>query len=121
MRDFQPREVSPAARLIGLGELQIRADRVGHVHTIRLTGELDLANADRLQHALEAAESTDAATIVLDLAGLTFMDSTGVQVLVGAHVRSRAVSDRLTVLRGPAAVQRVLQLSGVEPLLPFAD
>jgi len=38
-----------------------------------------------------------------------------------ANARSRADANRLTLLRGPAAVQRVLELSGVERLLPFAD
>lgn len=49
------------------------------------------------------------------------MDSTGVRLLVTAQTRSRADSDRLTPLRGGPAVQRVLQLSGVDALLPFAD
>ena len=82
-----------------------------------LRGELDLATAGRLEQAL--AEAGDA--VLLDLRGLTFMDSTGVRLLVQAHLRSTADSERLTLLRGQAAVQRVLQLSGVDVLLPFAD
>jgi anti-anti-sigma regulatory factor len=49
------------------------------------------------------------------------MDSTGVRLLITAGARSRADSNRLVLLRGPAAVQRVLELSGVETRLPFAD
>ncbi len=61
------------------------------------------------------------ASIVVDLSGLTFMDSTGIRVLIMANARSRDDGNRLALLRGPAAVQRVFELSGVDSLLPFVD
>jgi len=117
----EQREPSRAEMLIDLGTLSLRSEREGDVHAIRLSGELDLATADEVQRELERVEATDAQSIVLDLSELTFMDSTGVRLLVTAHARARADSDRLTVLRGGRAVQRILQLSGVDALLPFAD
>jgi len=74
-----------------------------------------------LQRELERVEATDARSIILDLSGLTFIDSSGVRLMLKAHARSRADSDRLTLLRGSAGVQRVLDLTGVSDLLPFAD
>lgn len=115
------RDCIRAGELIELGGLTMRSERAGDVHTIRLSGELDLATADDVERELERVEATDAATIVLDLSGLTFMDSTGVRLVVNAHARSRAAGQRLTLLRGQAAVQRVMELSGVDALLPFAD
>ena len=120
--DFiERRDPARAEHLIELGNLTIRSGRESDVHTIALSGELDLATADELQLELERVESSDARAIVVDLSRLTFMDSTGVRLLVTAHARSRADADRLTLLRGPRAVQRVLELSGVDTLLPFAD
>ncbi len=58
---------------------------------------------------------------MLDLSGLTFMDSTGARLVLQANARSRADSCRLTLLRGPRAVQRVFELTGLTELLPFAD
>lgn len=107
--------------VIDLGGLTIRTEREGETHTIALAGELDLATADKVRAALERVEATDVPAIVLDLRGLTFMDSSGIRVLVNAHARSRADGGRLTLLRGGPAVQRVLQLTGVEVMLPFAD
>jgi anti-anti-sigma factor len=52
---------------------------------------------------------------------LTFIDSTGVQLLMTAHARTRADSNRLQLLRGPRSVQRVLQICALEDRLPFAD
>lgn len=100
---------------------RVTAERDGDVHAIRLFGELDFASADAVQAQLERAEAGDARSILLDLSGLTFMDSNGVRVVVTAHARLRAGTDRLALVRGPAAVQRVFELCGVENLLPFAD
>lgn len=117
----EQREPGRAEQLIELGHLSMGSERDGDVHTIRLFGELDLATAEAVQRELERAETTDVASIVLDLSGLTFMDSTGVRLVVTATARSRANGDRLRLVRGPAAVQRVFELSAVADLLPFAD
>ena len=110
-----------AADLLKVGQLTVRSERDGVLHAISVQGELDLANADELERELVRVEGTDALSIVLDLSGLTFIDSTGVRLLIGAHTRSRADSNRLTLLRGPHAVQRVFELTGVLDILPFAD
>jgi stage II sporulation protein AA (anti-sigma F factor antagonist) len=121
MRDGAQDDRSPGKQLLGIGELTIRSVREDVVHTIHVGGELDLATAEPVRLELERVESTDAQSIRLDLSGLTFMDSTGVQLLLTAHARSRPDSNRLVLVRGPAAVQRVLQLSGVDAMPPFAD
>jgi len=82
---------------------------------------MDLSNAGQVEHELLHAEATDAATIVIDLAGLTFMDSTGIRLLISADARSRADSCRLSLTRPPAQVLRVLCIAGVDELLPFED
>jgi anti-sigma B factor antagonist len=97
------------------------SERDGVLHSIRVEGELDLATAADLERELKRVEATDARSIVLDLSGVQFIDSTGVRLLVQAHARSRADSNRLSLLRGPAAVQRVLELTGLLDRLPFAD
>jgi anti-anti-sigma factor len=65
-------------------------------------------------------EATDALPIVVDLSGSTFIDPTGVRLLIEAQACSRADCDRLLVLCGPAPVQHVFELCGVDDLLPFA-
>ncbi|MDX6690758.1 MAG: anti-sigma factor antagonist [Solirubrobacteraceae bacterium] len=97
------------------------SEREDVIHVISLFGELDVATAGEVRGELERAEASDAASIVLDLSGLTFMDSTGIRLLIEARDRSRSDRNRLTLLRGPASVQRVLQIAGVDDVLPFAD
>jgi stage II sporulation protein AA (anti-sigma F factor antagonist) len=95
--------------------------REGHAHVIRLFGELDLATAPEVEHELQGIEQSDAKTIVLDLSQLTFMDSSGVRLVLRAEARSRADSNRLRLRRGPASVQRVFAITGLDGVLPFAD
>ena len=119
----ETRELQGRAPLIThhLGDLVIGSERNGDVHTIALHGELDLAAADEVDRELRRVEGTDARSIVLDLTGLSFMDSTGIRVILSADVRSRADANRLRLVHGPAAVRRGFELSGVVDLLPFTD
>jgi len=103
------------------GRLTLHSARDGALHTIRLEGEMDIANAEDVEQELLKVEATDALSIVLDLSTLRFIDSTGVRLLLSACARSRRDANRLVLLRGPAAVQRVFELTGVVDRLPFAD
>ncbi len=114
-------EQSRAERIIELGQLTLRSQRDGDIHTIALTGEMDLSNAGEVERELQHVEATDAATILLDLSGLAFMDSTGIRLLISADARARADSCRLRLTRPPAQVLRVLCIAGVDELLPFND
>jgi anti-sigma B factor antagonist len=117
----QGREGSRAEQIVKLGQLSIRSKRDGETHTIGVRGEIDVAGAGRVERELLRAEATDAQAIVLDLSTLSFIDSTGVRMLVMAEARSRADSDRLQLRRPPESVLRVLRLTGIEDRMPFAD
>jgi anti-sigma B factor antagonist len=114
-------EQSRAEHIIELGQLTLRSERDGDVHTIALTGEMDLSNAAEVERELLHVEATDVGTIVIDLSGLTFMDSTGIRLLIAADARSRSDSCRLVLTRPPAHVFRVLCIAGVDERLPFRD
>lgn len=118
---FEARERSRATEVFGLEQLSMTSERDGSTHVIALFGELDLAVADSVERELRRVETTDASVIVVDLSGLTFMDSTGARLVWQADVRSRAGANRLRLRRGPRAVQRVFEISGVADLLPFTD
>jgi len=116
--DFQP---TRAQQIVTLGELSMSSVRDADTHTIGLRGEMDIANAGEVEKELLRVEATDAATIVLDLAELTFIDSTGIRLLLMADGRSRTNGDRLLMRRPPDGVLRVLRLAGIEDRLRFAD
>ncbi len=118
---FEARERSRATEGFGFDQLSMTSKRDGSAHVIALFGELDLAVADGVDRELRRVEATNATSIVVDLSGLTFIDSTGARLVWQADVRSRAGANRLRLLRGPRAVQRVFEISGIADMLPFAD
>ncbi|MEV8507127.1 STAS domain-containing protein [Actinoplanes sp. NPDC051475] len=89
-----------------------RADRA----VVALTGECDLAGRDRLTAVLRAALDS-AELVVVDLAGLTFIDSSGIHGLVTAHRAAQSSGRRVELVNASGAVAAVLELTGVDRLL----
>ena len=56
---------------------------------VQVDGELDLASAPLLESHIDSAEVAAAETVVLDLRGVQFIDSTGLRAIFGAHSRAR--------------------------------
>ena len=105
--------------MITSGPLSIRETREGAVHRLTPIGELDLATAPLLDGAFDAVlRDDDAAMIVVDLTELSFMDSTGIALLIRMN-RVCADADRLRVINGSRAVERVLDLTGARGRLPI--
>jgi anti-anti-sigma factor len=100
--------------------LRIDAGREGDTHTIRLSGELDLDNAERLDQALLEAEESDANLILLDVDDLRFIDSTGLRVILRATRRAGRTGDRLRLTRGRGYVADMFRLTALDRTLPFA-
>jgi anti-sigma B factor antagonist len=94
------------------------AHEPGGVLTLRPAGELDIATAPRLERVL-TQEREPGDRVVLDLADLEFIDSTGLRVIVQAVEASRRAGWELTLRQGPPAVRRVFEISGVLGALPF--
>lgn len=105
------------------GAFNIETINRGDGLVVRVEGELDVATAPVLDEAMERAEATDAATIVIDLTGVSFIDSTGLRALLGAHARDlpgeSAGAGRLQMTGGSAQVQKLFKLAGVLDKLPF--
>jgi anti-sigma B factor antagonist len=80
-------------------------------------GELDIATADRLRSAVDGLNG--ARRLVLDLRGLSFIDSSGLRLLVEIHRRARRDGLDLSLVAPPAPADRAIQLSGLDQALPF--
>lgn len=93
------------------------ADRVAADVTVVAEREVDLLTATALRDRLESAIDDGARTIVLDLSGCEFLDSTGLSVLATTHLRLQRLGGRLEAVGVHGAVASVLRLSGVEDLL----
>ncbi len=82
------------------------------------TGELDIAGAPVLDAALVRAAEVHVTDLVLDLRGVTFIDSSGIRCVLDAHHRARTNGARLRILSGLEAGV-VFGLAGLTGRLPF--
>ncbi|MEA3075230.1 MAG: anti-sigma factor antagonist [Actinomycetota bacterium] len=88
---------------------------------VQVAGEIDASTAPTLGEALEAAIDQDMRTVVVDAAGITFIDSSGLSVLVAAHKRLKAGGGELVVASASAPVRRLLGISGLDRVLTVRD
>ena len=87
------------------------------VTILSVAGELDVSTARGLESAVDEACGAQPSELLFDLSELRFMDSAGIAVLLGAARRVPSVR-----LRDPSqAVRRVLEMTGLTQVLPFAE
>jgi anti-anti-sigma factor len=112
------RHDQPAGRR---SHLAVRSLRQGDTQTIELVGELDIEGAPLSRRAVRDACTAGRRTIVLDLGGLTFMDSSGVHLIVEAYRRLSDGGRELVIARPPQHVRRLLELCGLTGILQLSD
>src|SRR5215207_5605294 len=107
-----------AVELAGLEPFGVNVQRRDDdVAIVQPRGELDLATVETLRAALDSVRS--AGRLVLDLRRLSFIDSTGLHLLVALHQRAQRDEFQLTLLAPAAPTDRAIQLCGLYEVLPF--
>ena len=101
--------------------LQITTTSQDGTGRVAVTGELDIATAPQLERALETQLAAGAGEIVLDLRGVTFIDSSGLRVVLVASRSAASEGRRLIVVPGDGQVLRVIRLAQVEDRLDLGD
>ena len=105
------------------GPLGATVTRIGPISTIALRGELDLSNVEVVSRLLDEFETAGDETIVVDLEQLEFIDSSGIAMLVNAHLQlDISGPGRLRIVPSrAAAVARMFRLTGLDERLPFVS
>lgn len=85
----------------------------GGATRLALRGELDLEHAYTFDEELRRVEAARPPCVVLDLRGLTFLDSCGLARLLAARRRARRDGRRLILVRGGPSVQRLMAITAV--------
>ena len=94
----------------------------GKTCVLAIVGELDLNTIAMLAAHVDAKLAENHTTLTLDLTDLTFMDSSGLRLLIDLHNRSRGEAWELTLI--PSAhesAKTVLRITGADTALPFED
>jgi anti-anti-sigma factor len=102
-----------------IGGLQLTVNHHGTTATLELVGELDVAQEKPALQALKEVLDSHPECVVLDLSQLSFIDSTGIGIVIGLKKSAERDGVRLVICPGPLAVQRVFELTGLMSSLPF--
>lgn len=97
--------------------LKVETDRVAHGACIHLHGELDLGSVRLVAEEILALEQEGLTPIVLDMAGVSFLDCSGLSVLVGAMNRAARDDRRVEIKDVQPGVRRIFRLTGCQELL----
>jgi anti-sigma B factor antagonist len=97
-------------------------ERVDHdLPVIAVTGEIDVATAPQLREALHGVIAQGHATVVLDLLGVTFLDSTALGVLVGGLKRCRELDGELHIVVTDGRIKKIFEITGLNKVFPIVD
>jgi anti-sigma B factor antagonist len=88
---------------------------------IAVTGEIDVATAPQLREALQGMITQGHSTVVLDLLGVTFLDSTALGVLVGGLKRCRELDGELHVVVTDARIKKIFEITGLHKVFPIVE
>lgn len=93
----------------------------GGAVTIELSGEIDILAEQQLGPRLEALAGRHRADLVIDLRGVTFLDASGLRLLLRARNRVARGGGRLRVVRGGPRVSKVIRIVRLEPAFHWLD
>lgn len=91
-------------------DLTVEIARVGAASVVSPHGEIDIATAAKVQHALDTARGAEA--LVFDLREVEFIDTSGLRLIVEERHRAEADGYGFAVVRGSSQVQRLLEIAG---------
>jgi anti-sigma B factor antagonist len=107
--------------MVSSSPFEVTIEQRGDAVHVALTGELDISTAQRLEDDLRRVEADKPGLIVLDLKQLSFMDSTGLRLLITADMRARRHDRRFVIVRGNEMVQRVMRLTRLDERLEIVE
>lgn len=87
--------------------------REGSALIVAARGEIDMATAPRIEAVLRDGEG-EVETVVLDLREVTFLDTSGIRLIVSEQKRAREHGHRFAVVRGPRSVERIFAIAGLD-------
>ncbi|GHE38499.1 MULTISPECIES: STAS domain-containing protein [Streptomyces] len=98
-------------------ELLVEERLVDGVRVVSVRGEIDNDGKDVLRQALLPADGMEPARLVVDLSGVSFMDSSGINVFVAAHQAVTGTEGWVRIAAAQESVLRVLRLVGVDAII----
>lgn len=103
------------------GRLQVGIRHHGASAVVAVAGELDHHTADLLRESLESCVADGFGRLVVECSRLEFMDSTGLNVLLGARLKAEAAGGGVHLAGMRPVVARVFEITGAEAVFTVHD
>jgi len=100
-------------------DVESRTDGDRAIVTVR--GDFDLQVAERVVDELAKVEESSPALLVIDLSGVSFLDSSGMGVIAAAQARAVEAGREIVLVRPPYSVRRAFALSGFDDVIRVVD
>lgn len=98
--------------------MKIKTESIGTTLVVKIDGEIDHHTATELRDEMDREINLrNIVNLVLDFDGVSFMDSSGIGVIVGRYKKIRARGGKTMLIRVKPQVDRVLELSGLKKIL----
>jgi anti-anti-sigma factor len=113
----------PAPDSDGLAVARFHVETVPDRDMVRVSpvGDVDVSTVGEIRRELRHLRHVGFTRLVLDLSGTTFLDSTGLHLILEEYAAARADGAQLALVAGPPEVQRIFDLTGLGAQLPFSD
>jgi anti-sigma B factor antagonist len=106
--------------MVRQARIEIREQPRGANLVLSIAGELDISTVPVLERQIEAIGENPPTTLTLDLSGLTFMDSSGLRLLIELNERSARETWTLSLIPSQhESANLVLRITGADAALPF--
>ena len=103
------------------GAMGIEVHTIGNHDVVTVSGEVDIASAPSLRETLLSVLADGTHELVIDLDQVTFLDSTGIGVLVAAFRRASAEGGSMSLVCNSPRSMRVLEITGLTTVFTFHE
>jgi len=83
---------------------------------IKVYGEIDISNVEELNKALQIAVNASPSGFILDISGINYIDSAGIQAVVSAYRRLRPTDGKLVIVNNNKAIERLISIVNLDQL-----
>ncbi|MCI5892634.1 MAG: anti-sigma factor antagonist [Clostridiales bacterium] len=98
--------------------MRFNTEQIGDTLVVKLYGEIDQHCTAEIRDEIDRAiDINNLSSLIFDLGGVTFMDSSGLGMIMGRYKKLKAMGGKMMLVRPRPQVDRVLELSGIKKLL----
>ena len=107
--------------VIRLLNFELETETKGSSALVKVRGDLDLQVVERFMEKLTGIESEEPELLVIDLSGLSFMDSSGMAAIAAASIRAGEVGRRFAIVIPPPGVRQAFELTKLDKVIATTD